>query len=268
MATPAEIDAQVKLEREQIAQGLKRLRKNTKDLESKSYGSATIYGIASIDQLLPVVVKHIEATAFQRIRKGDNGRHFKEIQKYLADLEPLASAAIALKITFDKVFSTKPDTDQVQEVTEAIGKAVEAECQMRHYERNAPGLLATLKKNYWHRAIGTQQKLTVIQTLMNRADVKQWETWGRANRIKLGAWLLDCIMSSSGWFERRLERQGRKTITLIAPTPEFLEIKDQVMHDAELFAPLAYPMLIEPNDWTNDRCGGYLLNEVMRGHEP
>jgi DNA-directed RNA polymerase len=267
MATPAEIDAQVKLEREQIAQGLKRLRKNTKDLESKSYGSATIYGIASIDQLLPVVVKHIEATAFQRIRKGDNGRHFKEIQKYLADLEPLASAAIALKITFDKVFSTKPDTDQVQEVTEAIGKAVEAECQMRHYERNAPGLLATLKKNYWHRAIGTQQKLTVIQTLMNRADVKQWETWGRANRIKLGAWLLDCIMSSSGWFERRLERQGRKTITLIAPTPEFLEIKDQVMHDAELFAPLAYPMLIEPNDWTNDRCGGYLLNEVMRGHD-
>ena len=25
-------------------------------------------------------------------------------------------------------------------------------------------------------------------------------------------------------------------------------------------------MLIEPNDWSNDRAGGYLLNEVMRGH--
>ena len=38
------------------------------------------------------------------------------------------------------------------------------------------------------------------------------------------------------------------------------------MQDAELFAPLAYPMYIEPNDWTNERKGGYLLNEVMRGH--
>ena len=39
------------------------------------------------------------------------------------------------------------------------------------------------------------------------------------------------------------------------------------MHDFELFAPLAYPMLIEPNDWTTDgRHGGYLLNEVMRGY--
>jgi DNA-directed RNA polymerase len=26
-------------------------------------------------------------------------------------------------------------------------------------------------------------------------------------------------------------------------------------------------MLIEPNDWTNDKAGGYLLNEVMRGHD-
>ena len=33
-----------------------------------------------------------------------------------------------------------------------------------------------------------------------------------------------------------------------------------------MFAPLAWPMLIEPNDWTNERCGGYLLNEVMKGH--
>ena len=54
MATPAEIDAQVTLEREQIRQGLKRLHKNTRDLENKSYASASVYGVASIDILLPV----------------------------------------------------------------------------------------------------------------------------------------------------------------------------------------------------------------------
>ena len=52
----------------------------------------------------------------------------------------------------------------------------------------------------------------------------------------------------------------------MVPTPEFLAIKDQVIKDSELFAPLAWPMLIEPNDW-GEKPGGYLLNEVMNGHE-
>ena len=42
MPTPAQIDEQIQLERDQIAQGLKRLHKNTRQLEEKSYGSATV----------------------------------------------------------------------------------------------------------------------------------------------------------------------------------------------------------------------------------
>lgn len=266
MPTPAQIDEQVQLERDQIRQGLKRLRDNTDALQQRSYASATVYGIASIDVLLPVLVRRLEDTN-NRIHEGKNGVAFKEISQYISQLEPLAAAAIALKLTFDKVFSYKEGSDQVQAVCDGIGSAVEAECQMRHYERCAPGLLETLKKNYWHKSCGTDQRLTVIQTLMNRSDIQQWQTWGRANRIRLGAWLLDCIIESSGWFTKDLRREGKRTVTYVIPTPEFITIKDKVMADAELFAPLAWPMLIEPNDWTNDRAGGYLLNEVMRGHD-
>ena len=266
MPTPAQIDEQVSLERDQIRQGLKRLRDNTRKLEDKEYASASVYGVASIDALLPILVQRIEETNL-RIHKGKNGQHFAEIRKYLADVEPLAAAAIACKLTFDKVFSFKEGSNKLQTVCAAIGKAVEDECQMRHYEACAPGLLNILKKNYWHRSIGTQQKITVIKTLMNRYKVKEWESWGQANRIRLGGWLLDCIMETSGWFEKDLRREGRQTTNYIVPTPEFIRIKDKVMNDAELFAPLAWPMLIEPNDWEPGRAGGYLLNEVMKGHD-
>ena len=265
MATPAQIEAQYQLERDQIKQGLKRLHDNNRKLEEKSYASATVYGVASIDALLPKLVERIEATN-NRIHQGKVGASFKEIKQYLADVEPLAAAAIALKLTFDKVFSVKQGSDQIIEVCDAIGAAVEAECQMRYYERSAPGLLNTLKKNYWHRACGTHQKLVIIRTLMNRCEIQEWQSWGRGNRVKLGGWLLDCIMETSGWFAKHMVQEGRKRVNYIIPTPEFLEIKERLIKDSEMFAPLAWPMLIEPNDWTNERAGGYLLNEVMRGH--
>ena len=265
MPTPAQIDEQINHERDAIAQGLKRLRDNTKNLEEKSYASASIYGISTIDALLPLVVNRIKETN-KRIHEGHTGQLFKQIHHYLADVEPLAAAAIACKITIDKVFSVKDGSNQLTRISEAIGKAVENECQMRHYERHAPGLLTTLKKNYWHKSIGTDQKVVVIQTLMNRYEVQRWETWGAANRVRLGGWLLDCLLETSKWFELHMKQIGRKRLNIVIPTPEFIAIKDEVMYNAELFSPLAWPMLIEPNDWTAEKPGGYLLNEIMRGH--
>ena len=78
MPTPFEIDQQVTLEREQISLGIKRLHDNTRKLEAKSYASASIYGITSVDALLPIVVEKIDET-FCRIEQRKNGVAFAEI---------------------------------------------------------------------------------------------------------------------------------------------------------------------------------------------
>ena len=267
MPTPAQIDEQIELEREQIRLGLKELRTNTQKLEDKSYASASVYGVVSIDQLLPLVAARIEGTHL-RIRQGSAGVAFKEIIHFLSGIEPEAAAAIALKITFDKVFSTKPGQAVITNIADSIGTAIENECMMRHYERNVPGLLNVLKENYFHRSIGTDQKVKVISVLMNRYDVDCWKAWGRTNRVKLGGWLLDCMCEVSNYFMKTTHRQGRKTVLELSATPEFLSVKDDLMAQAELFSPLAWPMLIPPNDWTTDgKHGGYILNEVMRGYD-
>ena len=266
MPTPSQIKEQVDFERQQIKHGLKKLRDSTRQLEDKEYASASVYGAASLETLLPLVVERIQDTFSYAIIRGKNGVAFKEVHNHLAHIEPLALAAISCKVTFDKVFGRKIDSNLASNVCDSIGKAVENETQMRHYEACAPALLETLKKNYWHDSIGTHQKVVVIRTMMNRCSITPWQAWHRTLRVKLGGWLLDQIMKSSGWFFKSTVRVGNKTKVVVLPTPEFLEIKDQVIKESELFSPEAWPMLIEPNDWTNDRCGGYLLNEIMRGH--
>ena len=266
MPYPHQIEEQVRWERDAIAHGLKELRKNTRNLEEKSYASASIYGVASIETLLPLVKAEIEETN-SRIHNGQNGAAFKEIALYLRELEPLAAAAIACKVVFDRVFSAQPDTDIMVSVLEAVGKAVENECQMRHYEKVAPGLLNWIQSNCFHRSKGTEYKLTTIKTKMNRLDIPKWKCWHPKTRTKLGGWLVDCIMKCSGWFEKKKERKGKRTILRLSPTDAFLEIKDQIIEQAELFSPENWAMLIEPNDWSETKPGGYLLNEVMRGHK-
>ena len=262
----AQIEEQIQLEREAISQGLKRLQDQTIKLENQSYASATIYGVSSIETLLPRLVERIDRTKL-KIHKGKYGVAFKDIHIYLTNIDSQSAAAIACKITFDKVFGYKEKCNQATKVCEAIGHAIEDECQMRHYETHAPGLLVKLKENYWHKACGTHQKLVVIRTLMNRYEVKQWTPWSSSIRVKLGGWLLDCIMESSQWFYKQKLKEGRKTTYYIAPTPEFLDIKDEVMANAELFSPLQWAMVVPPKDWSNENAGGYMLNEVMHGHQ-
>ena len=266
MATPAQIEEQVNFERNAIKEGIERLSKNTRDLEEKSYASATVYGCSSISELLPAVTKRIEESADHRIRRG-NGVAFKEIHQYLDPIDAAVAAAIALKVIFDKVFAAKDGSNLLVKVTEAIGITLEQEAQMQFYEKNCPGLLNTIKKNYWHNTTGTHQKFVIVRTLIQRYDVPQWTKWSSPVRVKLGNWLLSCIIETSNWFTKDTVRKGRKTESIIIPTPEFVSIKDRLIESAELFSPIAYPMLIEPNDWSESRPGGYLLNEVMRGHD-
>ena len=83
----------------------------------------------------------------------------------------------------------------------------------------------------------------------------------------MGNWLLDCVCSASGWFESIIIRKGRKTPKYIVPTAAFMDIKDEVMANAAAFSAIAMPMLVPPKDWTHEEPGGYLLNEVMAGHD-
>ena len=263
MPTPAQIDEQIALEREQIRLGLKQLHDNQKKLEDKSYASASIYGVVSIEQLLPSIVNRITNTK-SRLNKGEAGVQFAAIRQYLYVIEPEAAATIALKVTFDKVFSTKQGSSLVTNTTAAIGQAIEQECLMRYYEDKVPGLLNSVRDEYFHKSSGTQQKVRVVTNRMNRYDIDHWIPWNRSLRARLGAWLLDCICQESGFFEKVTARKGQIELGV---TEHFVKHKDEIMKQAELFSPLAWPMLIEPNDWTPEgKHGGYLLNKVMKGH--
>ena len=274
MPTIYEIDEQIAPERECISCGVDKLHKDTRKAEEREYASSSIYGNSSIQAAQEHVAKLILDTFEYSITRGKSGVAYVDIAHHLSQFneekEAHKLANIALKRTFDTVFSRKRKDDRkfpnaVGNVTTLIGAAVEAECQMRWYEKQNPKVYKQLKDRYWLSSTGTRQKQSIMSIMMSRREYK-WNSWSNPLRSRIGGWLLGLVCDATGWFEKAHDWQGKKSTTLIVPSELYLE-KAEIMRNAELFAPLAYPMLIEPNDWTNDRPGGYLLNELMRGND-
>ena len=265
---PADLERQERFERRQISGGLEKIRSNTKKLLEKDYASATVFGSASIETLLPLIIEQINLKKEKRKKIAVKGAgHLIELVPFLDAIDSESQAAITCKITFDKVFSYKKDNSKIVKIAQAIGQALEAECQMRYYEKAAPGLFTVLKENYWHQAKGTEYKRKSMQVLFNKSEVDPWIPWNLQLRVKTGTWFLDCFCESSGWFEKLNIRIGKKTELYLKTTPAFDEHKAEIVRITELFSPISWPMLIEPRDWSCLHDGGYYLNDITKCHE-
>ena len=266
MIPEAEIEKQWQLERDALAQGATKIRKQEDKALAREYASSLVTSQSFMNTYLPAVCDTIKREREYKLGRG-NGQYFIEIINYLNDLEDLACAGIALKVTFDKVFSLVEDANKLVKVQEAIGRAIEQECQIRYYERVAPGLMNYVVKKYWHSAAGTRQRYKDARIMLERNGY-HWKKWGPTTQVRLGNWLLDCILKQEpNLFETVIFRTNRKTKTYLIPTAYFADAKQQLFKELQDHAFLTWPMLIPPNDWTEETAGGYLSNEVMREHD-
>ena len=262
MLTEQQIEDQQNYERTQIQGGLNKLKFNTQKLEEKTYASATVYGSACVSSILPDLIAFINSKKEKFLTQA--GRDYAIFHKHILPSSSEIQALLVTKVAFDHVFSPQQTKQTVTTIAIAIGTAVEAEAQMEYYDKEAPALLATLKKNYWHQSKGTEYKRKCIQTLMHKTSITPWIRWDRATKVKVGTFLMDCLMEVSGWFERDLLVKGRKRYSILKPTDLLITQHDEIMRMAELFSPLAKPMLIPPRNWHALQDGGYYLNDLTR----
>ena len=264
MLTEQQIEDQKEFERKQISGGLDRLHSNTKKLEEKTYASATVYGSACMSSILPDLIAFIETK--KEKYKNIAGKNIAVFHNHILPNDSAIQAMLACKVVFDHVFSPSSKKHTLTAIAKAVGSALEGEAQMEYYEKEAPALLATLKKNYWHQARGTEYKRKCIQTLMHKQNITPWIGWDSTSKIKVGVFFIDCLCEVSGWFERDLIHKGRKTISVINPSEILVKHHDEIMRMAELFSPLAKPMHIPPRNWHALQDGGYYLNDLTRCH--
>lgn len=176
-------------------------------------------------------------------------------------------ALLALKVVIDRACDcSNEDASLLANVFYAVGSAVERQIQLCWYEETNKPEYDRIVRKYWKPTTGTEQRYVVMRTLMNRTETI-WDRWSRTQVSKVGQWLVTATIECTRWFEIKMRARQKKKVNFLEPSLLFYQMKEEVLRVADLFTPLSWPMVSEPNNWSALMKGGYYLNELMRGHD-
>ena len=259
---------QWKLEAEAARLGAERLRARTQADEEREYSSGTTWGRSLINQQITAIAAKITETS-KKVRLGAAVPGGVRIMDVVLQIEPEVLAAITAKRTLDQIGMGRDNQGRYKhtypKVCTTIGAAVEAEARFRYYEKKSPEQWALVKQRYFKSTTGTKQKARVAQIMMKRRGI-EWDRWSESKKHSVGAWLLNCVAQTVKWFDVELQHTKKKSgaINLVLISPELVDLKEAINALAELQAPLTWPMITPPADWSNTQRGGYLTNELRQ----
>lgn len=271
MATPRQIDRQIALETQMVEDGIAQLQANIRKAEERSYASSTVYAQKLLKEAIPEVAAEIKEIRTNRLLRGKAGAALAPLVKYTMTIDDNVVAMIVLKVLFDCASSPKDKADNTVKVIDKIGTAIEAEAKWRWFKDQDPDLLRRISHHH-HAGKGYHYKDYDMTRRFSQEEHK-WERWPATARTKIGNAFADAACRSTGWWKRETQHDKDKrshkvrTTSKLTPTEELVRLVDALKDQAELFAPLNWPMLVEPNDWTNETPGGYLTNQVRRGND-
>lgn len=264
MATPKQLARQFQRELEAKQEGEARLRERTMLAEEKDYASSTVYGQAFIRHGLAAITEEI-AGKLSKITAGWATQDAAAVV-LVKDVPPATLALITAKVMLDLNFVDKRMA--YAKACTTVGRYIRDEVVIRAFEKDHAEDYSKVVR-FQHKHKGYLNRFKGFQAKMRRVEAKV-PRWTPTQSHKVGAWLVDRLITATGWyrsFDWLSNRRG-KTITTkcLSASEEFSRARLAMLAEAERLAACHWPMLCEPNDWSDTAKGGYLTSELRHKH--
>jgi DNA-directed RNA polymerase len=261
MATTEQLARQLQRELDARSEAIKRLRERTRTAEDRQYASSTVYGSAFINKGLELITEEISS----KLHRVSQGWVQEKAQAVLPikDCDPAVLALITAKGVLDILGVRRIEHLTYQAATTHIGNLVYHQVMLDQFCGKHPELFNKARLHI-HDHKGYSYKVQRYRAVMRRNDVEPLR-WPTSVRHLVGGWLLDRLSVATGWVATRMTAKGpNDRVTYLEYQPEFLRAKEALLAQAEAFAGCMWPMLCEPNDWSEEFKGGYLTNDLRK----
>jgi len=261
MATTEQLARQLQRELDARSEAIKRLRERTRNAEERCYASSTVYGSAFINKGLELITNEI-SSKLHRVSQGWVQEKAQAVIP-LKDCDPAVLALITAKGVIDILGVRRIEHLTYQAATTHIGTLVYHQVMLDQFCGKHPDLFNKARLHI-HDHKGYSYKVQRYRAVMRSNDVEPLR-WPTSIRHLVGGWLLNCLAEATGWVATRTVFRGPKdSPTYLTYQPEFLKAKEALLAQAEAFAGCMWPMLCEPNDWSEEFKGGYLTNDLRK----
>ena len=261
MATTEQLARQLQRELDARTEAITRLRERTRTAEDRQYASSTVYGSAFINKGLELITDEI-SSKLQRVSQGWVQEKAHAVVP-IKDCDPSVLALITAKGVIDILGVRKIEHLTYQAATTHVGTLVYHQIMLDQFCNKHPDLFNKARLHI-HDHKGYSYKVQRYRSVMRKNDVEPLR-WPASVRHLVGGWLIDRLAESTGWITTRTVFRGSNdSPTYLIYQPEFLRAKEALLEQAEAFAGCMWPMLCEPNDWTEEFKGGYLTNDLRK----
>jgi DNA-directed RNA polymerase len=261
MATTEQLARQLQRELDARSEAIKRLRERTRTAEDRCYASSTVYGSAFINKGLELITEEIRS----KLHRATQGWVSEKAQAAvpIKDCDPSVLALITAKGVIDILGVRRIENLTYQVATTHIGNLVYHQVMLDQFCNKNPELFNKARLHI-HDHKGYSYKVQRYRAVMRRNDIEPLR-WPTSVRHLVGGWLLNRLAESTGWITTRMTAKGpNDRVTYLSYHPDFLKAKEALLAQAEAFAGCMWPMLCEPNDWTEGFKGGYLTNDLRK----
>ncbi|WFG40928.1 RNA polymerase [Paracoccus phage ParMal1] len=251
-----DISEQKKWERDMTALGVSRFRAQEQKAKDGERFTETSAGARLLRVYLSQVSAEI-AVMFDKI--GNRATKKRMYAKLLKGIDYDKLAMFTLYRIIECVY--KPAT--LTRVAASIGQMVEDELRFSQFEIELPEYYnAVIRDLDSRQSVQYRHRHRVLVSTMNEKGV-EWNSWTNDTHIQVGLLLLSAAEASSDLVQRGFRGQN----VIIEPTQEVIDWITAHDDSIEIMMPDRMPCIIEPNDWTDWKDGGFYSNR-LRGLTP
>lgn len=249
---------QLRLEDDLVLQGADRFFKTTKSAEDQGRGSDTAYGNRLLLNLVVPVAENIEEFV-ESPRARKNGVY----SKLLKGMDFNVVAYVTLKTILDSLHLGRP----LNALSLDVGLRIEDELRFSAFKDMNAGYYNTLVKDFQRKNTKSYRHVRNVLAVTSKKQGLKWDGWSKEQRLRLGSLLIDCVLKSTDIIRLDKEYSRKKYTYRIVATPEAIEWIAGFNEYSSLLHPYTKPCIIEPDEWTGMRNGGY-WSEPMRHRTP
>lgn len=256
-----DLRTQLELEGSLVEQGVNRFMKSVDGAEEGGRATDTMYG----QQLLKNLVLPISEAIADTLTNKTARKH----GKYLTVMKELDSTVLAF-ITLKTLLNTLHNQTTATKLSNSIGSNVEDEVRFKMLLKANPEYYDVVLKDLRKKKTKSYRHVRNVLSITAKKRGVEWDHWDSSAKVAVGALLLNSVISTTDLVEVKKVRKriGSKNVAAyVTPTAECLEWVSKFNTYMSVLDPYTKPCVIEPDDWTSLKSGGY-WSEPMRERVP